>query len=216
MRRGPRSSSRRGPLLRAACVLALLCPSPAPAQDFLNDLFGGDERSGPASPTRRPALKSAKPREHREPVAKPPLQTPKRVEPHSAAKPTAKSAGKTPAKTSGKTSSKPPPEPAEPPPPPYDAQVQRLAEVLGGLSFLRDLCGDGDGDDWRDKMARLRDADAPAGSRRQRLTAAFNRGYHGYELTYRVCTPNARLVIARYLDEAENLSRDVASRYGNP
>ena len=65
-------------------------------------------------------------------------------------------------------------------------------------------------------MAQLRDSDAPAGARRQRLTAAFNRGFRGYELTYRVCTPNARLVIARYLDEAESLSHEVASRYGNP
>ena len=48
------------------------------------------------------------------------------------------------------------------------------------------------------------------------LTAAFNRGFRGYETTYRACTPNARLVIARYLDEAESLSREVASRYGNP
>jgi uncharacterized protein (TIGR02301 family) len=134
-----------------------------------------------------------------------------RGEPHGtkrSAKASNKSANKVPAK--------PPAEPAEPPPPPYDAQVQRLAEVLGGLSFLRDLCDEGDGDDWRGKMAQLRDSDAPSGPRRQRLTAAFNRGFHGYELTYRVCTPNARLVIARYLDEAENLSRDVASRYGNP
>ena len=29
-------------------------------------------------------------------------------------------------------------------------------------------------------------------------------------------TPNARLVIARYLDEAESLSHEVASRYANP
>jgi uncharacterized protein (TIGR02301 family) len=111
------------------------------------------------------------------------------------------------------------PEPAvqaEPPPAPYDPQLVRLAELLGGLSFLRDLCGDGDGEDFRSKMAQLRDSAAPAGQRRQKLTAAFNRGFRGYELSYRSCTPNARLVIARYLDEAERLSRDVATRYGNP
>jgi uncharacterized protein (TIGR02301 family) len=105
---------------------------------------------------------------------------------------------------------------AEPPPAPYDPQLIRLAEVLGGLSFLRDLCGDGDGDDWRGRLAQLRDAAAPAGIRRQKLTAAFNRGFHGYELTYRSCTPNARLIISRYLDEAERLSREVVTRYGNP
>jgi uncharacterized protein (TIGR02301 family) len=108
------------------------------------------------------------------------------------------------------------PPPPEPPPPPYDAQLMRLGEVLGGLSFLRDLCGDGDGDDWRGKMAQLRDTTAPAGARRQKLTASFNHGFRGYELTYRSCTPNARLIISRYLEEAEKLSRDVVSRYGNP
>ena len=141
---------------------------------------------------------------------RPPAQP--RGETH-APKPAAKAATNKPA---NKAAAKPPAEPPEPPPPPYDAQIQRLAEVLGGLSFLRDLCGDGDGDDWRGKMAQLRDADAPSGTRRQRLTAAFNRGFRGYELTYRVCTPNARLVIARHLGEAEGLARDVASRYGNP
>jgi uncharacterized protein (TIGR02301 family) len=111
------------------------------------------------------------------------------------------------------------PEPAvqaEPPPAPYDPQLVRLSEVLGGLSFLRDLCGDGDGEDFRSKMSQLRDSAAPAGLRRQKLTAAFNRGFRGYELTYRSCTPNARLVIARYLEEAERLSQDVVTRYGNP
>ncbi len=123
---------------------------------------------------------------------------------------------KKPVKPESKKPEAPPPPPPEPPPPPYDAQLMRLGEVLGGLSFLRDLCGDGDGDDWRSKMAQLRDSTAPAGARRQKLTAAFNRGFRGYELTYRSCTPNARLIISRYLEEAEKLSRDVVSRYGNP
>jgi uncharacterized protein (TIGR02301 family) len=183
-------------------ALALARSSPAPAQNFLQDLFGGD-RPAPAAQAPSPDQKRAEPRAHRDKATKP-LQAQRRGETH-AAKAAAKSAGKPE-----------PVKPAEQPPPPYDAQIQRLAEVLGGLSFLRDLCGEGDGDDWRDKMAQLRDADAPAGARRQRLTAAFNRGFRGYELTYRVCTPNAQQVIARYLDEAENLSRDVASRYGNP
>jgi uncharacterized protein (TIGR02301 family) len=198
------SSPRRQRLVcAAALVVALTSPSPAPAENFLFDLFGGGERRAPARQAPSFDQRRGESRQQREKASKHSLR---RGETR-AGKPAAKSAGK------------PPPEPAkpqEPPPPPYDAQMQRLAEVLGGLSFLRDLCGDGDGDDWRGKMAQLRDADAPAGTRRQRLTAAFNRGFRSYELTYRVCTPNARLVIARYLDEAERLSRDVASRYGNP
>ncbi len=84
------------------------------------------------------------------------------------------------------------------------------------MSYLSDLCGGDDGDEWRGKMAQLRDAEAPTGPRRQKLNAAFNRGFRGYELTYRVCTPNARLVIARYLGEADRLSRDLTARFGEP
>jgi uncharacterized protein (TIGR02301 family) len=213
VKRAAASSPRRRPIVGAAALIAALAySSPAPAENFLEDLFGGGENSGPSAQT--PRLRGAEPRPRREPPAiVPPAQ--QRGETHGP-KPGAKAANKPANKPTNTAPAKPSAEPAEPPPPPYDAQIQRLAEVLGGLSFLRDLCGEGDGDDWRGKMARLRDADAPAGARRQRLTAAFNRGFHGYELTYRVCTPNARLVIARYLDEAESLSREVASRYGNP
>ena len=207
MKRAAAASPRRRPIVGAAALIAALaCSPPAPAANFLEGLFGGGESSGQTS---RPRLRGAEPRPSREtPAVRPPAQ---RDGPHAT-----KRAAKGANKPANKVPAKPPAEPAEPPPPPYEAQIERLAEVLGGLSFLRDLCGDGDGDDWRGKMAQLRDADAAAGPRRQRLTAAFNRGFRGYELTYRVCTPNARLVIARYLEEAKSLSHEVASRYGNP
>jgi uncharacterized protein (TIGR02301 family) len=208
VKRAAAASPRRRPIVGAAALIAALaCSPPAPAANFLEDLFGGGESSGQ---TARPRLRGAEPRPSREPPAiHPPAQS--RGETRGA-----KRSAKAADKPGNKAPAKPPAEPSEPPPAPYDAQIQRLAEVLGGLSFLRDLCGEGDGDDWRGKMAQLRDADAAAGPRRQRLTAAFNRGFRGYELTYRACTPNARLVIARYLDEAESLSHEVASRYGNP
>jgi uncharacterized protein (TIGR02301 family) len=103
----------------------------------------------------------------------------------------------------------------EAPPPPYEPQMTRLAEILGALSFLRSLCGDKDGGEWRAKMSALLDAEAQSGTRRQKLTSAFNRGFHGYELTYRNCTPNARLAISRYLDEGSRLTHDITYRYGN-
>ena len=34
---------------------------------------------------------------------------------------------------------------AEPPPPIYEDKLLRLSEILGALSFLRDLCGEADG-----------------------------------------------------------------------
>jgi len=114
---------------------------------------------------------------------------------------------------------KPPPGVVDPPSivapaAPYEAQTLRLSEILGGLAFLRDLCAAGDGDDWRNKMTALLDAEAPSGPRRDKYVAAFNRGFRGYELTYRSCTPNARAAIARYLDEANRIVADLAYRYG--
>lgn len=102
------------------------------------------------------------------------------------------------------------------PPPPYQAQLVRLSEVLGTLAFLRDLCPEKDGAEWRDKMSALLDAEAPSGPRRDAYTAAFNRGFRSYELTYRSCTDNAKAVTARFLDEAAKISRDVSYRYGSP
>lgn len=104
----------------------------------------------------------------------------------------------------------------EAPPAPYEGQLVRLSEVLGALAFLRDLCQEKDGAEWRDKMAALIDAEAPSGPRRDKYVAAFNRGFRGYELTYRACTLNARNATARYLDEAVKISRDVSYRFGSP
>jgi uncharacterized protein (TIGR02301 family) len=114
----------------------------------------------------------------------------------------------------------PPQSPATPPAapearPPYEPELLRLAEIIGTLVYLRDLCGDHDGDKWRAKMAGLLAAEqAASDSERERLAGAYNKGFHGYALTYRSCTANAKLVIDRYLDEGERLTRDIESRYG--
>jgi uncharacterized protein (TIGR02301 family) len=100
--------------------------------------------------------------------------------------------------------------------PPYEPELLRLAEIIGALAYLRDLCGDHDGDKWRAKMANLLAAEGAASEgERERLAGAYNRGFRGYALTYRSCTANAGLVIERYLDEGGRLTRDVESRYGS-
>ena len=39
----------------------------------------------------------------------------------------------------------------------------------------------------------LIDAEAPPGDRRNKLIASYNRGYRGFQQTYRTCTPAARV-----------------------
>ena len=106
------------------------------------------------------------------------------------------------------------PAPAAEPPPPYEPQLLRLAELMGALSYLRDLCGAHDADAFHAKMANLLEVEAKSETRKESLAGAYNNGFRGYELSYRVCTPAAREIIARFLDEAAKISTDVANRYG--
>ena len=98
---------------------------------------------------------------------------------------------------------------------PYDASLQRLAEILGSLHYLRTVCGANEGQKWRNEMQSLVDAEAPSGERRLRMIASFNRGYRGYQQSYRTCTPTADLVIRRYLEEGSKIAREMTARYAN-
>jgi uncharacterized protein (TIGR02301 family) len=108
----------------------------------------------------------------------------------------------------------PSPAPTRPESAPYEADLLRLAELMGALSYLRDLCHDGDGQKFRDSLARLIEADTRAAEAKEQMAGAFNRGLEGYRLTYRLCTSNARAAIDAYLEETQRLAKDVAARYG--
>jgi uncharacterized protein (TIGR02301 family) len=102
----------------------------------------------------------------------------------------------------------------EPPPPPYEPQLLRLSEILGALSWLREICGDKDGEQWRSSMRALMEAEASTEARRQRLAGAYNRGFRNYETLHRACTPNAQIIIERFLDEGGKLANEVTNRFG--
>ncbi|HEU4661962.1 MAG TPA: TIGR02301 family protein [Pseudolabrys sp.] len=100
-------------------------------------------------------------------------------------------------------------------PAPYDADLQRLAEILGALQYLRAVCGSNEGQKWRNEMQALIDAETPSGDRRRKIVTSYNRGYRGFEQTYRTCTPAATIVIRRYLDEGAKIAREITARYAN-
>jgi uncharacterized protein (TIGR02301 family) len=100
-------------------------------------------------------------------------------------------------------------------PAPFDTDLQRLAEILGALHYLRAVCGANEGQKWRNEMQALIDAEAPDGDRRRKIIASFNRGYRGFQQTYRTCTPAANLAIRRYLEEGSKISREITARYAN-
>jgi uncharacterized protein (TIGR02301 family) len=109
----------------------------------------------------------------------------------------------------------PPPLQLQDQPAPYDPELERLSEILGALHFLRGLCSSNEGQKWRNEAQALIDAEAPTGNRHDEMVAGFNRGYRGFQQSYRTCTPAADVVIHRYLQEGAKIARDITARYAN-
>jgi uncharacterized protein (TIGR02301 family) len=89
---------------------------------------------------------------------------------------------------------------------PYDAQLFRLAEILGTLHYLRELCGANEGQIWREHMRELVSSEGTNALRRAKLVESFNRGYRDYSRTYRTCTQPALVAIQRFMDQATTIS----------
>ncbi|PHP68278.1 TIGR02301 family protein [Zhengella mangrovi] len=96
---------------------------------------------------------------------------------------------------------------------PYDDRMIRLAEVLGSLHYLRNLCGE-KGNAWRNRMEDILAVETPDGDRRKRYIASFNRGYRSYAAIHTTCTDASMQAIDRYMKEGESLSREIVVRFG--
>lgn len=96
----------------------------------------------------------------------------------------------------------------------YEGKMLRLAEVLGSLHYLRNLCGE-TSDEWRERMDAMIAAEKPAESERVQMISSFNHGYRAFSENYGRCTPSALAAIDRYMKEGESLSNELISRYGN-
>lgn len=122
-----------------------------------------------------------------------------------------------PAMAQGKTT---PPPPEEDVPPtvtvPYDDKLARLAEVLGSVHYLRTLCKAPGADEWRNGMQQLLNSETGnEPQRKEKLTAAFNRGYRAFASVYTDCTPAAIVAEERYRNEGATLATEITSRFGN-
>lgn len=89
---------------------------------------------------------------------------------------------------------------------PYDDKLIRLSEILGAVHYLRELCGSGDGQLWRDRMKELMDAEGSSAMRKAQLARQFNEGYRSYSRTYSNCTPSAKTAVGRFLEEGMSIA----------
>ena len=106
-----------------------------------------------------------------------------------------------------------PKESSIPPPPddrPYDAKLLRLAEILGAVHYLRELCGAQEGQLWREQMKEIVKNEGSTAVRRAKLVNSFNDGYRGYRRTYRTCTSSATLAITRFSAEGAQIAAALA------
>lgn len=100
-----------------------------------------------------------------------------------------------------------------PPPPddrPYDNKLMRLAEILGAVHYLRELCGADEGQMWRDQMEEILKNEGTTAVRRAKLVNKFNDGYRGYRRTYRTCTQSATLATKRFSKEGAQIAASLA------
>lgn len=99
-------------------------------------------------------------------------------------------------------------------PPAYEPQMMRLAEILGALHYLRELCGADEEQLWREQMAKILINEEPSEPRKARLIASFNKGFRGFREIYRECTPTAVTATNQYLKQGARISTEIPDRYG--
>jgi uncharacterized protein (TIGR02301 family) len=185
----------------AVSAMLLALPAPASAQGFFDRLFGSPpgQQPGVAPQYRQPPQYRPQPRYRQQPAPQ------RRQQPQS----------QRPAPQQQQPQQQAEPAPVvEPPPAPYEKELLRLAEIMGGLAMLRPLCSAPDASEWSRRMQILLEAEGSTPGRKERLAGAYNRGYQAYALTYRVCTPSAQEASVRFLAEGEQLARSITGRYG--
>ena len=102
-------------------------------------------------------------------------------------------------------------------PPPFAEDLERLAEILGSLQFLAELCEE-DPTVWRGQMESILGltdgGDESDAEWQARLTNRFNLGYSSFAAVYRNCTAAALTALVRYREAGAAITADIAARYG--
>jgi uncharacterized protein (TIGR02301 family) len=98
---------------------------------------------------------------------------------------------------------------------PYDERLLRMAEILGSVHYLRNLCN-GRETEWRQLMSDLLAEETRNEPKRAAVfTAGFNRGYRSFAATYTKCTPQAVAAEEKYRAEGATLATEITARFGN-
>jgi len=94
----------------------------------------------------------------------------------------------------------------------YQDRLVRLAEIMGSLYHLRDVCGRSEGDLWRKNLQRLMETEDPPQDTRGRMVAGFNQSYEQQRRSHSRCSGAATDEITRLAREGERLTNQLAQQ----
>ncbi|WP_208441099.1 TIGR02301 family protein [Bartonella raoultii] len=98
--------------------------------------------------------------------------------------------------------------------PPYETKLLRLAEILGALHFLQNLCSTPT-NQWYEYMNALIEEEQPMPERRAYFYQAFNEAYRAFSENYHHCTQSAIEANQKYIKEGRSLSESLLVQYNN-
>lgn len=94
--------------------------------------------------------------------------------------------------------------------------VDQLAGVLGELHGIAFLCRGSGAQEWRRRMERLLELEAPlAGTARERLIARFNEGFRHHQQRRTRCGAESEMETQRLAAQGEALSETLRRHYAD-
>jgi uncharacterized protein (TIGR02301 family) len=89
---------------------------------------------------------------------------------------------------------------------PMENGLERLAEILGSVHHLREVCGANEGALWRNKMIDMMNTAALGAEQRQAMIAHFNDAYYQARAAFPHCSAKAAAKANSLFDEAQRLA----------
>lgn len=86
----------------------------------------------------------------------------------------------------------------------------RLAEILGSVHHLREICGADEGAMWRNKMIDMMNVASLDAEARQRMISHFNDAYYQARSTFPECSTPAAAKSNALLEEGRRLAASLA------
>ena len=91
----------------------------------------------------------------------------------------------------------------------HSTRLVRIAEIMGGLHYLRGICDKENNQVWRGNMLRLLDLEQPPQDVRERMVSRFNSYFDREKRSYSTCNRKATREIKRLAGEGQQLTSEL-------